>query len=314
MKWQYKIGLSFVLAIVFVLIMSPGIWHEEQTVENDLSSMKFILLWTSPEKDPLRPIVKGQQAFIERNCTVFNCYVTSKITLFNDITEFDAILFHYPEIFRDKSYNLLPKRRSDRQIYVFVSKESSVYYPAPEWKFDNYFNMTWTYKLDSDLYFGDVIIRNDNGEVIGPSDNINWLKVDEMLPVNETIKYKLRSKDKAGAWFVSNCKTFSERNVLMDELQRELNNYNLSIDVYGKCGSKQCPKNKRNYCLDLIEKYYFFYFSLENSFSTDYVTEKLLNALSHYAVPVVYGDADYKRYLIYLLTKNLKKYYYTKVL
>lgn len=37
---------------------------------------------------------------------------------------------------------------------------------------------------------------------------------------------------------------------------------------------------------------YYFYFSIENSFSEDYVTEKLLHALKHYAIPVVYGGAN----------------------
>ncbi|KAJ8728733.1 hypothetical protein PYW07_006429 [Mythimna separata] len=36
---------------------------------------------------------------------------------------------------------------------------------------------------------------------------------------------------------------------------------------------------------------------MENSFDEDYVTEKLLTALQHNMVPIVYGGADYTRFL-----------------
>ncbi|XP_063375065.1 alpha-(1,3)-fucosyltransferase C-like [Cydia amplana] len=50
-------------------------------------------------------------------------------------------------------------------------------------------------------------------------------------------------------------------------------------------------------CLKLIQEQYYFYLSFENSFSEDYVTEKLLTALENYAVPVVYGGANYTRFM-----------------
>ncbi|XP_053611989.1 alpha-(1,3)-fucosyltransferase C-like [Plodia interpunctella] len=47
----------------------------------------------------------------------------------------------------------------------------------------------------------------------------------------------------------------------------------------------------------LCENHYYFYLSFENSIATDYVTENLLIALNNYAIPVVYGGADYSRFL-----------------
>jgi len=50
-------------------------------------------------------------------------------------------------------------------------------------------------------------------------------------------------------------------------------------------------------CYQMLEKRYRFYLSFENSLCTDYVTEKLYRALDHGVVPVVYGGADYSRFL-----------------
>ncbi|KAJ2937861.1 hypothetical protein O0L34_g18682 [Tuta absoluta] len=47
----------------------------------------------------------------------------------------------------------------------------------------------------------------------------------------------------------------------------------------------------------MIKNNYYFYLSFENSFCDDYVTEKLLNAVQNYAVPIVYGGANYSRFL-----------------
>nr|XP_037877562.1 alpha-(1,3)-fucosyltransferase C-like [Bombyx mori] len=58
----------------------------------------------------------------------------------------------------------------------------------------------------------------------------------------------------------------------------------------------------------MIREKYYFYLSFENSFGEDYVTEKLLHALEFDAVPVVYGGANYTRFMpegIYLNAREL---------
>ena len=85
------------------------------------------------------------------------------------------------------------------------------------------------------------------------------------------------------------------------ESRRELLVRNLSlfisVDIFGSCsdGKKWCGRN-RTEC-DAILNYYHFYLSLENSLCPDYVTEKLYRALAHHAIPVVYGGANYSRFL-----------------
>lgn len=106
----------------------------------------------------------------------------------------------------------------------------------------------------------------------------------------------LSTKTRAAAWFVSNCNTESLRESFVNSLQQHLRNFNMEVDIYGDCGTLQCPKSIMSRCLAMIGHKYFFYFAFENSISEDYVTEKVLYALKHNAVPVVLGGANYTRY------------------
>lgn len=256
------------------------------------SNMKYVLVWTSSIKEPLRNLNGGQTAFIRRNCSIKNCYVTNNRHLLNNVTDFDVILFNGPEIVYRRD---LPDHRSQVQSYVFVSTESSDYYYVPDFRYNKVFNFTWSYKLSSDIYYGYISIRNSFGEVIGPCANISWINKDDMSPINGTVKEKLKDKKIAAAWFVSNCYSYSKREKWALQILEELRKYNMTLDIYGDCLYKPCPKYTMDKCLQMLQRDYYFYFAFENSMSDDYVTEKLLTALNNYAVPVVFGGADYKR-------------------
>ncbi|XP_037872853.1 alpha-(1,3)-fucosyltransferase C-like isoform X4 [Bombyx mori] len=126
---------------------------------------------------------------------------------------------------------------------------------------------------------------------------MEWLRIEEMDPVTKEVEIKLSRKTKIAAWFVSNCRAPSGRDIFFKEVQRELNKHGLSVDVYGECGNKICPRDDESKCFKLIERDYYFYFAFENSLSEDYVTEKLLTAIRNYAIPVVYGAANYTRFM-----------------
>ena len=134
-----------------------------------------------------------------------------------------------------------------------------------------------TYRRDSDVFmpYGRIVEQPQYGEN----------------------KYH-RHTNKTGliSWLVSNCKTRSKREVLVEELRKYLPAD--KIHVYGQCGSMKCsgasPDN-RDGCWKMLEQKYKFYLALENSICPDYVTEKMFEALKHDIVPIVLGGADYER-------------------
>lgn len=265
----------------------------------DKPGMKYILQWTLSNTIPFSTWGYGRDEFVKRKCKVNKCFVTPDRS-FLDITEFDLVAFHGPEIApltKIRKHVKLPslKQRNKNQKYVFVSIESSNYYPVCEKKYDDYFNWTWTYKFDSDINYQYVAVKNIHGDTIGPHQSMKWIDVDSMEPVNNTLRERLKTKNKAAAWFVSNCKAKSKREEFADQLRYELEKYNLQLDVFGRCGKKKCPQDNMEFCLNMIERDYYFYLALENSFADDYVTEKLLWALKYYAIPVVFGGANYTR-------------------
>lgn len=205
-------------------------------------------------------------------------------------------MFHAPEYtFTGNTWNTpIPDVRSNEQEYILVSIESSANYPVCDQKWDGYFNWTMTYMLDSEVPWEYVAIRDLKSYQIvgpGPGDHIPWNN--EMITLPKEKVNSLKNKTKAAAWFVSNCHSLSKREVYAADLKKELENLNLVLDVYGNCGEKTC--NKGTCDIKKILSEYFFYLSFENSFSTDYVTEKLLTAMQNNIVPIVWGGANYTR-------------------
>ncbi|CAH0591629.1 unnamed protein product [Chrysodeixis includens] len=253
---------------------------------------KYVLLWTSTAFAPFYYLGIGQRAFLDNNCSVVNCYVTDDRNFFgDDITKFDAIAFNG----RNLSPFDLPNKRSPHQKYIFFDMESADNYPICEEQFDGFFNWTATYRLDSDVPFPYILIRDRSGKVVGPKLDMKWKE--DMPEVGEEFAYRIENKTKAAAWFVSHCRTRSGRRGFAAALKAALLPYGFTVDVYGYCGSLKCPRNKQSDCDFLLKRDYFFYLSLENSFDRDYVTEKLLTALQHDVVPILYGGADYSRFL-----------------
>ncbi|KAG6440305.1 alpha-(1,3)-fucosyltransferase C isoform X2 [Manduca sexta] len=255
-------------------------------------NLKYMLLWTREDFAPFYFFENGQRAFLRNNCSVINCYVTGDRKFFDgDLTKFDAIAFNGRNM---KPWDL-PNNRTMAQKYIYFNMESADNYPVCNKRFDNFFNWTATYKLDSDIPFAYLQIRNNFGEIVGPKINMNWLE--DLPEIDEEYSYRLLNKSKAAAWFVSNCNSRSGRKEFVEKLQKALEVYGYTVDIYGNCGPLKCPRNKKVDCFTLLERDYYFYMSLENSFAEDYVTEKLLTALQHDVVPIVFGEANYSRFL-----------------
>ncbi|XP_038221305.1 alpha-(1,3)-fucosyltransferase C-like [Zerene cesonia] len=257
-------------------------------------NFKYILQWTRRFSAPFDYLSEGNAAFVKNKCNHTNCYVTDDKNYFLDQREFDAIVFNGKDVIHLWPFQM-PAQRSPKQKFIFGAMESPDNFPACDEHLDGYFNWTWTYKLDSDFRWAYITIFDLNGTIVGPNIGMNWPK--HMDEIGDELKTKLSRKTKAVAWFVSHCSTRSRREDFVADLDDELNRYGLSVDVYGSCGTLSCPRSDERSCFKMIEDKYHFYLSFENSFSEDYVTEKLLTALNNYAVPIVFGAADYTRFV-----------------
>ncbi|CAK1554917.1 unnamed protein product [Leptosia nina] len=266
----------------------------------DLDDLRYVLLWSDSEQPPFKDFGTGRSVFEEKNCSWTNCYVTNDRNILSDYTEFDAVVFNGPSLSYLRSTNNMPRRRSSHQKYIFFSIESAANYPVCTDHWNGYFNWTWSYRLDSDIVWSYFVITNASGHVIAPNREVRWEKdpgLDYVKSLGEDLKARLRGKRKAVAWYVSNCDTASLREVLAKDLQEYMRIFQLRLVTFGECGRQYCPLFAMEQCLEDMGKDYFFYFAFENALSVDYVTEKVLHALNHDTVPVVFGGANYSRFL-----------------
>ncbi|XP_026317845.1 alpha-(1,3)-fucosyltransferase C-like [Hyposmocoma kahamanoa] len=263
-----------------------------QVIAKGSKNLKYILFWTRADFAPFYYYGKGQTAFIKNNCSHVNCFVTSNRKLFNSkMTKFDAILFNGRNL---DSFDL-PKVRSPNQMYIYMMTESADNYPVCDPVFNNFFNWTATYRLDSDIPMTYMVIRNMSGEIVGPKMKMEWVSLDSQnVSLNEKFYTRMQMKRKTVAWFASKCSTLGGRETAVNRLQKALSSYGLTIDIYGACGDLYCRKNDVS-CDEILRRDYLFYLAFENSLAVDYVTEKVVRALQNDVVPIVYGKADYSR-------------------
>ncbi len=111
---------------------------------------------------------------------------------------------------------------------------------------DDYFNLTMSYRSDSDIPFQYFTRHRNKTEKNTRVSNLDWV-----FP-----------KPKLVAWFVSHCRTYSGRELYVKELQKYI-----AVDIYGQCGPLKCgtKHGREEMCYKMIEKDYYFYLSFENA-------------------------------------------------
>ncbi|XP_060084021.1 alpha-(1,3)-fucosyltransferase C-like [Ylistrum balloti] len=147
---------------------------------------------------------------------------------------------------------LYPPRKYINQTWVFHSMEPPPLHVNTLKLWDGLINWTISYRRDSDFYSPYGIFRRvPNKSMLSTyTDLLNWQTRSDVL------------------WFVSNCYVPSVRS----EYAAELGKY-MHVDVYGKCGTKNCSGNW-NSCSKNLQNRYKYYLSFENSLCRDYITEK----------------------------------------
>ncbi|CAG9782535.1 unnamed protein product [Diatraea saccharalis] len=252
------------------------------------NEMKYILIWLTVDFN-VNFFGEGPGAFVKNNCSFVNCYLSADKHLLKGYNkEFDVVLIDIG-VLRRSLWNsiVMPQKRSVKQKYLFHSMRSSDETPVCNVNADGYFNWTWSYKIDSDISTPFIEVKDTGGNTVAPRREVKW--IENMKPLTDADKEKLKTKKKAVAWIPESCNTRINRMEYVRKLKEALKEHDLELDIYG-CSMKTCPKEG---CMQALEKYYYFYLAYEPSHAKDYVTEEVLKAYHHNTVPIVKGGADY---------------------
>ena len=263
-----------------------------------MAKYKYILFFTTiMNSTPDFP--RGQTLF--EHCPVSDCIITNNQSALPSVSQFDAVIFHLSDLERLKTEDLPDqKERNPNQRYVMFFLESPQHWQVNVTRFNNFFNWTMTYRMDSDIPYPDGwIVPKLTKQSFVPTErnighwdkweNFNFGKFVSSLHLRPRRFIELAQRPPRIAWIVSNCNTDSDRERYVNELKKYI-----QVDVFGSCGTQLCsPKSSHLTCIDKVEQKYMFYLAFENSFCDQYVTEKLWTWLLMDIVPVVLGQANY---------------------
>lgn len=165
----------------------------------------------------------------ELKCPIYDCELTNRKHFLPDVSMFDAVIFHTAVMFSFR--NAIPSKRSPHQSYVFALMESPAETKHKLSDEAGFYNLSMTYRLDSDILWPyKYIIDKETEERIAPALKPQWRK--PTTDFNDTeIFTAWMGKNKTAAWFVSHCRTMSKREKLVEALQQHI-----SVDIYGACG------------------------------------------------------------------------------
>lgn len=202
-----------------------------------------------------------------------NCQFEKKCYAFKYISEFqtpleqsDGVLVHIHDLVN------MPKRnsyyRNPSQLWSFFTHEpqrlSYCNFNGTITDLDGWFNLSHTIKSEASYFAFNLNRLDTTWEYI-----IAYIKDSYSIPTKSVLH---ENKNKLAVWFVSRCSTPNKRELFVKELAKYI-----SIDIYGKCGSKQDPcgnSSNPQQCLTQLYNSYKFYLSFENCNCDSYVTEK----------------------------------------
>lgn len=195
----------------------------------------------------------------------------------------DAVIIHHREVATGHA-ELPPEPRPLAQKWIWMNYESPTHTPRL-WRFEGVFNLTMSYRTDSDVFlpYGYLIPRErkDRGLLNSYAQPLHIPSRSHLL------------RPRLVAWVISNWSESHARVAFYHQLRRYI-----KVDVFGR-GGRPLPEDSGGSSVVRLVRRYLFYLALENSQHTDYITEKLWNAILAGAVPVVLGPGrqNYERFL-----------------
>ncbi|XP_059187686.1 alpha-(1,3)-fucosyltransferase 4-like [Centropristis striata] len=262
-------GFVFLLGVCLLYLPDP-LTLEPLVSEED--SPVTLLVWTHP---------------FGRYRKLPDCFELSQISgcaLTDDwgaYPQADAVIIHHRDVATGAS-DLPPEPRPPEQKWIWLNYESPSHTPRL-WSFADVFNLTMSYRTDSDVFlpYGYLLPREPNTKTL-----------------QNRFAHPLRAPSRSHllrprllAWVVSNWSESHARVAFYNQLRRYVH-----VDVFGRAG---WPLPEGSGSVVRLVRRYQFYLALENSQHTDYITEKLWNAVRAGAVPVVLGPSrqNYERFL-----------------
>lgn len=152
------------------------------------SSTKVILFWTDYFGSQYWGMGKETHTKADLrnlNCPVTDCIITHD-RYYSESADF--LMFHVAGLGKPD----IPKTRSITQSYVMFSLESPAHVGQKYVKYPEIFNLTMTYRLDSDIVMRYGIVRDKlRDEIVAPYNNPKWRKVDGNVKFGRLMLTKL---------------------------------------------------------------------------------------------------------------------------
>uniref|UniRef100_A0A3B1KEQ2 Fucosyltransferase n=1 Tax=Astyanax mexicanus TaxID=7994 RepID=A0A3B1KEQ2_ASTMX len=192
----------------------------------------------------------------KRRHDIDGCFLTDDRDLYN---RSDTVLFYHKGIKKDLS-NLPQTPRPPFQRWIWFNLESPTN-TRPKAGLENLFNLTLTYRRDSD-----ISVRYEMTVRKRPFENI-------VIP----------KKDKLVCWFVSNTNPGTgawARIQYYEELKKHI-----QVNIFGNMAGQRLKDEDYYPTMSSCK----FYLSFENSIHKDYITEKFNGPIAAGTVPVVLG-------------------------
>jgi alpha-1,3-fucosyltransferase len=267
--------------------------------------IKTILVWNAPQRPEVLIFGTGHDAFVLHKCRFSDCELVNSPYQYPErpVDSYDAIVFNINDQFGvgSKRPYFDKNKRPANQRYVFFTQE-----PPPSLvgqnlaQFENFFNWTMTYRMDSDvrLLYGRIHPKPSAPKTIEETE-ARIRESTHQLMLNRRKHNRRRNKKKLVVAMISHCTTDGQREKYIRQLRKHI-----VIDVFGWCDEDGLGSGLRcetdellastPECYSLLESNYKFYLSFENAICQDYVTEKFFHIMSlRDIVPVVYGGANY---------------------
>ena len=231
---QYFLSCLLVLFLIYLWILTNYNKYSNLSLKIPylVNSRKRILLWTKYAGGNWKQWIDTEFLLKSKGCEIIDNR--------SQLSSSDVVVFKWwdlndkmPDVKRVGQkwvlYNLEPPPMIDRRkIRPFIK----IIEQRLDW------NMT--YRLGSDVYVPYGVVNRCDSQ---------WKLREDLFD----------SKNRSVAWIVSNCRTQSKREVLVEMLKKYID-----VDVFGSCGDHVCNKTDDS-CFQMIEHNYKFYLSFENS-------------------------------------------------